>query len=68
MFKRKTLHPLVKKRQGEADSALATSQKIAYEIDELEKEVASRVSRMRQLNRENNFTLRLEQAYRGAHS
>lgn len=62
MFKRK-FAPLVQKRQDEANTALATSQKIAHEIDELEREVALRLTRMRQLNQDNNFAPRMEQAY-----
>ena len=67
MFKHK-FHPVVKQRQSEADNALAISEQIAHELDELETEVLSRVSRMRQINQENNFTLRLEQAYKGSQS
>lgn len=64
MFFRGNKH--VARRQREADLALAISQRVAVELDELEAEVLEKVQKLRRLNQENNFSAKMALLYSGA--
>lgn len=61
--KAKELREVTERRQERADEAVAETDQIAQELDELESRFAASMERLRQLNKANNFAEKMRQVY-----